>query len=364
MMMARLANLPRNGSGRFSRTSPASCSKRSRSTKSFYMPGGVGWVLLDTSGLLTAVWSPGSPDGYVKMAANAAGPYFFNWMVFCSGIPRMELGDSVSPKISYMPTLSLNRPDLTEMIGRMARKLEQKPELLADESSTPQNSPDFRTLASIIDHTLLRPQATCDDLEQFCHEAVSLGVGAIAIHQVWVPLAVRILRGTGIKVGSVVGFPFGANHASVKRAEADASIRAGAEELDMVLNIGALRSGNVEGVRSDIQGVVDIAHDSGCILKVILENAYLSDEQKTTACQVAQQAGADYVKTSTGLGPSGATEADVRLMRKTVGTSMGVKAAGGIRSLEDAVRMLEAGADRLGTSASVAILAEAARRLD
>jgi deoxyribose-phosphate aldolase len=131
----------------------------------------------------------------------------------------------------------------------------------------------------------------------------------------------------------------------------------------MVMNIGAMRSGNLEIVRSDIRGVVDIAHDSGCILKVILENTYLSDEQKVAACQLAQQAGADYVKTSTGLGPSGATEADVRLMRRTVGTSMGVKAAGGIRSLGDAVKMLEAGADRLGTSASVAILAEGARRL-
>ena len=150
-------------------------------------------------------------------------------------------------------------------------------------------------------------------------------------------------------------------HASVKRLEAEASIRAGAEELDMVMNIGALRSGNLEGVLSDIQGVVDIAHGSGCILKVILENAYLSDEQKVAACQIAKQAGADYVKTSTGFGPSGAMEADVRLMRKTVGTSMGVKAAGGIRTLGDTVKMLEAGADRLGTSASVAILAEAAR---
>ena len=131
----------------------------------------------------------------------------------------------------------------------------------------------------------------------------------------------------------------------------------------MVMNIGALRSGNLESVFSDIQGVVDIAHDFGCILKVILENAYLSDEQKVTACQIAKQAGADYVKTSTGLGPSGATEADVRLMRGTVGTSMGVKAAGGIRTLADALKMVEAGADRLGTSASVAILAEAARRL-
>jgi deoxyribose-phosphate aldolase len=245
----------------------------------------------------------------------------------------------------------------------MARALQHNMEPPADGSTSRQHSPDLRSLARIIDHTLLRPQATSEELERFCHEAVSLGVGAISIHQVWVPLAVRILRGTGIKVGTVVGFPFGASYPSVKRAEAEASIRAGAEELDMVMNVGAMRSGNLEGVQSDIQGVACIAHESGCILKVILENAYLSDEQKVTACRLAKRAGADYVKTSTGLGPSGATEADVRLMREAVGTSMGVKAAGGIRSLGDAVKMLQAGADRLGTSTSGAILAEAARRV-
>ena len=245
----------------------------------------------------------------------------------------------------------------------MARALQQKMEPLAGESTSRQHSPDLHALARIMDHTMLRPQATREEVERFCREAISLGVGAVAVHPVWVPAAARMLRGSGTKVGSVVGFPFGATLTSAKRAEALACIRAGAEELDMVMNIGAMRTGNLEGVLSDIQGVVDIAHDSGCILKVILENAYLSNEQKVAACRIAKQAGADYVKTSTGFGPSGSTEADVRLMRKTVGTSMGVKAAGGIRSLGDAVKMLEAGADRLGTSASAAILAEAARRV-
>ena len=240
---------------------------------------------------------------------------------------------------------------------------EQEKALLAVANYRLQDSTDLHRLAAVIDHTMLRPQATCEELERFCQEALSLGVGAIAIHQVWVPLAAGMLRGSGIKVGTVVGFPFGATHASAKRAEAEASLRAGAEELDMVMNIGAMRSGNLESVLADIRGVADIARPSGCILKVILENAYLSDEQKVTACQIAKQAGADYVKTSTGFGPSGATEADVRLMRKTVGKEMGVKAAGGIRSLSDAVRMQEAGSDRLGTSASAAILAEAARRV-
>lgn len=236
-------------------------------------------------------------------------------------------------------------------------------EPLLAENQAPLQSPHVDALARVIDHTMLRPQATAEDVERFCGEAATLGVGAIAIHQVWVPLAMGVLRGTGIKVGTVVGFPFGASHASVKRAEAEASIRAGAQELDMVMNIGAMLSGNLKTVLSDIRGVVDIAHGSGCILKMILENAYLSDEQKVTACQIAMQAGADYVKTSTGFGPSGATEGDVRLMRSVVGKSMGVKAAGGIRSLADALKMLEAGADRLGTSASAAILAEAARLL-
>ena len=262
-----------------------------------------------------------------------------------------------------MPTLSLNWPALTEMIGRMSHTMQQEMATRAGVEPARESSPDLRTLAHIIDHTMLRPQATSDELDQFCREAVSLGVGAISIHQTWVPRAVGILHGTGIKVGTVVGFPFGATHSSVKRAEAEVSIRAGAEELDMVMNVGALLSGNLEGVLSDIRGVADIAHDSGCILKVILENAYLSDEQKVTACRLAKEAGADYVKTSTGLGPSGATADDVRLMRSAVGTQMGVKAAGGLRSLGDAVRMLQAGADRLGTSASAAILAEAARRV-
>jgi len=249
------------------------------------------------------------------------------------------------------------------MINQFALAMEQGKGPSARENSVPHDTAQLRTLARLIDHTMLRPQATCEEIDRFCGEAVSLGVGAVAIHQVWVPLASRHLHGTGIKVGTVVGFPFGANLPSVKRAEAEACVRAGAEELDMVMNIGALRSGNLEGVYSDIQGVAGIAHESGCILKVILENAYLSDEQKVTACQIAQQAGADYVKTSTGLGPSGSTEADVRLMRKTVGPSMGVKAAGGIRSLGEALKMLEAGADRLGTSASAVILEEAARRV-
>lgn len=230
--------------------------------------------------------------------------------------------------------------------------------------STYDLSADLRILARLFDHTLLRPEASHGEIEKLCQEALTLGCRIVCVHPAWVALAAERLRGSAVKVGTVIGFPFGATLTSAKRGEAEAAARLGAGELDMVMNIGALRSGQLERVRSDISGVAEISHGTGCILKVILENAYLSDDQKVAACQIAKQAGADYVKTSTGLGPSGARAADVRLMRETVGPAMGVKAAGGIRTLEDALRMLEAGADRLGSSASVSILAEASRRVD
>ena len=169
------------------------------------------------------------------------------------------------------------------------------------------------------------------------------------------------MRGSPVKVATVVGFPFGATLTVAKRAEAEAAILAGAQEIDMVMNISAMKSGDLDRVESDIRGVVEVCHQAGVLLKVILENAYLSDEEKVAACRIAQRAGADYVKTSTGLAPAGATEGDVRLMRQTVGPAMGVKAAGGIRTLADALRFLAAGADRLGTSAAKVILEEAAR---
>lgn len=221
---------------------------------------------------------------------------------------------------------------------------------------------DVRDLARLFDHTLLRPEASRGEIEQLCREALSHSFGAVFLNPWWVSMAAGQLRGSGVSVGTVIGFPFGATLTSAKRAEAEAAIQLGAQELDMVMNIGALRSGQLKLVQNDIAGVAEISHASGCILKVILENAYLSDAEKVTACRIAQQAGADYVKTSTGFGPSGAREADVRLMRETVGPEMGVKAAGGIRTLPDALRMLAAGANRLGSSASVSILAEASRR--
>ncbi len=225
---------------------------------------------------------------------------------------------------------------------------------------TIQLTDDVRSLAALMDHTLLRPEATQAQVERLCEEAKQVGCAAVCVNPAWVPLVVQKVRGSRVRVAAVVGFPFGATSTVAKRAEAGAAILAGADEVDMVMNIGAMRSGDLARVESDVRALVEACHGSGAALKVILENAYLSDEQKVTACEIAKRAGADFVKTSTGFGPHGATEADVRLMRRTVGPTMGVKAAGGIRTLSDALRMLQAGATRLGASATLSILAEAA----
>jgi deoxyribose-phosphate aldolase len=219
---------------------------------------------------------------------------------------------------------------------------------------------DLKKLAGLIDHTLLRPEATRAQVERLCDEARLLGFAAVCVNPAWVAFASERLRGSPVKVAAVAGFPFGATLTSAKRAEAEGAILAGAQEIDMVMNVGAMKSGQLERVENDIRGMAEACHSGAAALKVILENAYLTDEEKVMACKIAREAGADYVKTSTGFGPSGATEADVRLMRQSVGPEMGVKAAGGIRTLSDALRLLEAGASRLGASASVAILAEAA----
>lgn len=216
-------------------------------------------------------------------------------------------------------------------------------------------------LAGLIDHTLLRPEAMRAQIEQLANEALLMGFAAVCVNPTWVPLVAERLRGSRVKVATVVGFPFGATLTSAKRAEAEAAILAGADEIDMVMNIGAMKSGDLERVESDVRGVVEVSHEGGALVKVIIENAFLSDKEKVAASKIVKKAGSDYVKTSTGFGPSGATVADVRLMREAVGPTMGVKAAGGIRTLADVLRLLEAGATRIGASSSVAILAEAAR---
>jgi len=225
-------------------------------------------------------------------------------------------------------------------------------------------SAEARKLAGLIDHTLLRPEATRADIEKVCDEALRFGFAAVCVHPAWTALVAGRLRGSSVKAATVAGFPFGAAAPAIKRKESELALCCGAAEIDMVINIGALRSGESERVASDIRGVVEVCHSAEAILKVIIETCYLSDPEKILACQLAQQAGADFVKTSTGLGPSGASEGDVQLMRRTVGPEMGVKAAGGIRTLAHALSMLGAGATRLGTSAGVRIMEEAARSGD
>jgi len=214
-------------------------------------------------------------------------------------------------------------------------------------------------LARYIDHTLLKPEATSEQIRQVCREALQYHFASVCVNPSYVELVARELSGSDVKTCSVVGFPFGATLPEVKTFETRKSIELGAQEIDMVINIGALKSGDEELVGKDIEAVVEVAHERDALVKVIIEAALLTDEEKVRACLIAKRAGADYVKTSTGFGPGGATVEDVKLMRATVGPSMGVKAAGGIRTLEKALAMIEAGATRIGASAGVKIVQEA-----
>jgi len=217
--------------------------------------------------------------------------------------------------------------------------------------------PDFdSSIAALIDHTLLKPEATAADIRKICAEARQYGFASVCVNPYWIRLVAGELAGSTVKVCSVVGFPLGANATEIKVAETIAAIRDGAQEIDMVLNIGELRGGTSDAVRADIKAVVGAAHAGGAIVKVILETALLNDGQKVAASLLAKEAGADFVKTSTGFGPSGATAADVALMRRTVGSTMGVKASGGVRTLDDLKTMAAAGANRVGASASVKIV--------
>lgn len=216
-------------------------------------------------------------------------------------------------------------------------------------------------IAALIDHTLLKPEATADDIRRVCAEARTYSFASVCVNPYWVSLVASELKGSPVKVCSVVGFPLGANESHVIAVEATQATDAGAQEIDMVLNIGELRGGNLKAVAKGIEMVVMVSHNADAIVKVILETALLTDEQKIKACEISKAAGADFVKTSTGFGPSGATVADVALMRRTVGPEMGVKASGGIRTLEDLQKMVAAGATRIGASASVQIVEASAR---
>jgi len=213
-------------------------------------------------------------------------------------------------------------------------------------------------LAAAIDHTLLKPTATEEQIRVLCTEALEYSFASVCVQPCWVELCATLLENSPVLVCTVIGFPLGATLPEVKAFEAQRCIVLGATELDMVINLGALKSRQLELVKNDIAAVVNAAHPHGAVVKAIIETAYLSDEEKITACHLAKAAGADFVKTSTGFGPGGATVDDVRLMRSAVGPEMGVKAAGGIKTTVEARAMIAAGATRIGTSAGVMIVGE------
>ena len=224
--------------------------------------------------------------------------------------------------------------------------------------SHPNQTDEKQRIASAIDHTLLKPDATAQDIERVCLEALQNGFASVCVNPCRVPLVAARLAGSPVKVCTVIGFPLGANQTETKLAEASLALSQGARELDMVQNVGALRSHDYSLVEHEIAKLAELAHSHGAILKVILETSLLTTEQKVKACQIAAEAKADFVKTSTGFSSAGATLEDIKLMRQTVGETLGVKASGGIRTLATVRQMLAAGASRIGASAGVQILNE------
>jgi len=218
------------------------------------------------------------------------------------------------------------------------------------------------SLAAMIDHTFLKAFGTAQDVEKLCTEACRYRFATVMVNPAEIERCVQLLAGTGISIGATIGFPLGQNCTPVKEFEAQDAIARGARELDMVINIRALQDGRADVVRLEMQMLAAVCREHGCVSKVILETCYLTDSRKRLACELAREAGVDFVKTSTGFGAGGATVGDVRLLRAAVGPSMGVKASGGIRDLSTAIAMIEAGANRLGTSGSVSIVEELRRR--
>jgi deoxyribose-phosphate aldolase len=223
-------------------------------------------------------------------------------------------------------------------------------------SSTVGVIPQDMSLAGMIDHTLLKPDATQEQIAQLCFEARKHGFASVCVNPTWVELCAQLLHGSSVKVCTVIGFPLGATPPEVKAFETQVALDHGATEIDMVINVGALKARDLELVARDIRGVVTAAHRGGAIVKVIIEAVLLTDEEKTISCLLSKEAGADFVKTSTGFASGGATVHDVALMRRVVGPEMGVKAAGGVRTFEDAESMIKAGATRIGASAGVKII--------
>ncbi|MEW5975134.1 MAG: deoxyribose-phosphate aldolase [Acidobacteriota bacterium] len=243
--------------------------------------------------------------------------------------------------------------------GTVSEMVRQGADRISARTSAVAIQPEF---ASLIDHTLLRADATSQDIAKLCHEALEYRFASACINPAFVPLAAQLLRDSCVKVCAVAGFPLGATYPEVKAFEAECAVLNGAHEVDMVINIGALKSRDLALVERDIRMVVDACHRGQAICKVIIETAYLDDDEKISACSLARAGGADFVKTSTGFGPSGASAQDVALMRRAVGTGMGIKAAGGIRDLKSAREMIQSGATRIGASASVKIVQELSRQ--
>ena len=223
-------------------------------------------------------------------------------------------------------------------------------------ATTHGGNPPNGSLNHLIDHTILKPDATRDEIAQICHEALKHGFASVCVNPTHVTLCADLLKGSKVRVCTVVGFPLGATSPEAKVFETQKAICDGATEVDMVINVWALKSRDYKLVECEIAGIASVCHGAGTILKVIIEAALLTDEEKVAACHLAKEAKADFVKTSTGFGPGGATPKDVALMRQVVGTTMGVKASGGIKTRADAERLIGAGADRLGASASVKIV--------
>lgn len=243
--------------------------------------------------------------------------------------------------------------DLSVLVARANDYDKQLPALVL-----PDGHPDNRPMARWIDHTLLKPEATPQQVEKLCVEARQYAFASVCVNPVYVPLAHKLLAGSPVAVCSVVGFPLGATQAEAKAEETRLAILAGAQEIDMVVQVGLLKGGDYDAVAADIRGVVEMAHSQAALVKVILEMALLTRYEKIIGCLISQAEGADFVKTSTGFGPGGATLEDIDLMRRVVGPRMGVKAAGGVRTLADARALLQAGATRLGSSSGVKIIEE------
>jgi deoxyribose-phosphate aldolase len=255
--------------------------------------------------------------------------------------------------------------DQKELIDKVAKEVMQRlTEKSLNKEATDQGNAQPKTttsrmspteLAGYIDHTLLKPEAVESQFEQLCQEAIKYKFKSVCVNSSWVPFVAKKLRGTGIEICSVIGFPLGGMDTRSKAFEARSAIASGATELDMVINVGALKSGNLKLVEEDIRAIKRACR-STTVLKVILETGLLTEAEKILACEIAKKADADFVKTSTGFAGSGATVADIALMRRIVGPAMGVKASGGIKTFDQAVALINAGANRLGCGASVAVI--------